>query len=135
MHCGEYWLHAWVLSVNRFFFGRYYFSRFSWFEFHSRKIHDRENFNVDYFYRFRPFFVYFGCFSGICSLLLSLLFAHSRKIHARENFGWPFANNNSARDISGLQYLLYTFMLLSFKRIQENKITYTNIKTVMLKIY
>jgi len=84
-----------------FFFAHVYFSRF---EFHSRKIQDRKDFNVDYFYRFRPFFVYFGCFSGVCLLMSSLLLALSRTIHARENFGWPFANNRRARHIPVLQY-------------------------------
>ena len=115
---------SFLYTVNRIFFARYYFSRFSRFELHSRKIHDRENFNVDYFYRFRPFFVYFGCFSGICRLLSSLLFAHSRKIHARENFGRPFANNNSARNISGLQYCI----LLDFlSKVNIKVIIYYNI--------
>ena len=97
-------------TVKHVFFARVYFSRFSRFEFHSRKIHDRENFNVDYFYRFRPFFMYFGCFSGICCLLSPLLFAHSQKIHARKQFGWPFANNRCVRKIHVLQYICWQFL-------------------------
>ena len=92
-------------TIKRVFFARVYFTRFSCFEFHLRKIQDRENFNVDYFYRFRPFFVQFGCFLGICSLLSSMLFAHSRKIHARENIG-RYMNNRRARNIPVLQYVI-----------------------------
>ena len=88
-----------------FFFARIYFSQFSRFELHSRKIHYRENVNVDYFYRFRSFFVCFGCFFGY--LPSSVVTAHSRKIHARENFGWPFANNRCARNIYVLQYRVF----------------------------
>ena len=86
-------------TVNRIFFAHYYFSRFSPapFELHSRKIQDRENFNVDYFYRFRPFFMSFVCFwvfAVFCRhcfspirekyMLAKMLVAHSRTIDARE---------------------------------------------------
>ena len=76
------------IYCKTFFFACIYFPRFSRFELHSRTIQDSENFNVDYFYSFRPFFMYFGCFSGICRLLLSLLFVHSREIDALEIY--PF---------------------------------------------
>ena len=68
----------------------------------AKNIRSRK-FPCSLFLPFYALFRVFWVFSGICRLLSSLLFAHSRKIHARENFGWPFANNSSARNISGLQ--------------------------------
>ena len=77
--------HKPVNTVDWVYFACYYCSRFSRFELHSRKIQDRENFNVDYFYHFRPFFVYFGCFFGYMSSSVVTGFRPFAKITCSRN--------------------------------------------------
>ena len=60
--------------------------------------------------------------------------AHSRKIHARENFGRPFAKNNSARNISGLQYwiLSHTPQRCPITLLLNNALMYHSLHKIMI---